>query len=273
MECFSPCPAAACRRSLPCHAAASVRPGKRNGAAVCDDCGDWEAKHNIIFRFLSCERPQSPHNHACHPQGRNEVEQAACRLDRHDRLHSGREHAASMLRPEGEASFCCRICSGGSSSPATAGAEGVFRRTVGASAETVRFPCFDAACRRSLPCHAAASVRPGKRSGAAVCDDCGDVGGEAIFNASTKGRSLLLLPHLFRRQQFPRRSGGGGGAHGERLELQRKRFASPALMLLAVAVCRAMQRPVYGLASAVVRQSAAMTAMWEAERSANFIKG
>ena len=44
-------------------------------------------------------------------------------------------------------------------------------------------------------------------------------------------------------------------------------------MLPAAAVCRAMQRPVYGLASAVVRQSAAMTAMWEAERSANFIKG
>ena len=38
-------------------------------------------------------------------------------------------------------------------------------------------------------------------------------------------------------------------------------------MLLAVAVCRAMQRPVFGLASAVVRQSATIAVMWEAKQS------
>ena len=35
------------------------------------------------------------------------------------------------------------------------------------------------------------------------------------------------------------------------------------------AVCRAMQRPVYGLASGMVRQSVTITAMWEAKRIAN----
>ena len=92
-----------------------------------------------------CKRPRNSHYMPCHPQGRNEVEQAACRLDWHDRLERG--------------------------------------RLPGARSERERKRCASSAMlaedRRSLSCHAAASVRPGKRNGAAVCDDYGDVGGEA----------------------------------------------------------------------------------------------